>query len=1079
MLPERVTLDPPQENAALAPLDLMGTDRSWGVYVMAHDYTPPKVISQDAGSADTDGDPVVQNKYGNRTISVKVRIFEPEDLAATNSMTNPSGELVKKFTNGASFEVTRQETSTAIPTYRGDFFDKHAYTAGATKELGFWNQVFPAAGTYVISLWVWIPAAWDGGNLSLSTTGSYVGSSDEVALVSSDTTKRAQWQRISTQVTVVAGDLNGTISLVISGAMPSGVPTGVVYSDNAQVEEVGNQVTAKTTRKNLVVNPSFEVDVLNWTAGTGGFRSNVGAAISRVVEQKQFDAASMKVVASNVAASEGADTGNIIPFVSGRSYQVTAYVRGNAGGEALRLWVGDAVVGSASKEFVASNPAFTRIELTFTATGTGNSGVAIVTSAKSASTFFVDGVMVEDTTTVGAAYFPTAAQVTAGEVLWTGTANASTSVFLSSKLVATPYFDGNTPGCDWAGALNASASTRPAPDGTRFSRIYRDVLAKLDRIKRLKTGTYRRQAPGFQPITFDLRNAEVTEAPSDTQLGMKRAEIGLAFEADPGGRTPEVQIGAVREETALPCLVFLAEGVPGDMPGLGRLAIEDKQAQNQLLAWWGAQHDTYDASANAALFYEAESRTPKGAAATAVLAGASGGGSNSILHAALVPDYQVVMTTQASGGGAHMQHFGSYHVYARVWRPTTNTGEVSMRLVWAEGDFARVNENDEVVFAVDDREGRFVLVDLGYVDLAQVPAGTAQRWEGRVLAKSTVVSDDINVDCLFFQPITEAAGEARGVGIGTTGITYLGYDSLALTFGTALAARVATIGGTWGGGGDVDDFKGSGISVGRLAPGGVSDVAGVGRYAWLSETKYTSSAARVNISTPASWSEMTGKLFGGTFLRYVDTNNWVMAVMTVGNEDGKGKIAWLLQVYKKVAGTKTLIGSTILRYAYIGEPLSNILVTFACVSTVWAVEVYEPYSGITVKLSGSDAVLGTTLKEGRLGIYHENQVASVGEGGPMYLNAFTAWEPTLDEAVFASRQLEVRSDRARRQDASGVTWGDVSYEGNYLRVLPAGPDKVPTRFIVKLSRDPDADEGIDDLAATLFVQPRYLVAPAT
>lgn len=1086
MLPERSTIDPSTENPALSPLDLMGTERSWGIYTMSHDYTPPDLQTQTAGSSDTDGDPVVQSRYGNRIISTRIRLFEPTDLAATNLATNPKGELVKKFNDHTNFTVLREQGTAAIPAFRGDFRDKHTFTAGVDSGIGNLAITFPTAGTFIVSLSIWIPSTWDGGAISLRLEG-YAGSTLQVP--DADLTKRDQWQRVAVAITMPdASDLVGFL-VPRTLAMPSSVGTGVIYTDALQIEKLNG--VALAARTNIVTNPWAKV---NLTGIAAWFESPAPARIVGAEPATKYGAA-----ITQAAAGTKSFSGITLPgvgYVANKPYAQGMWVKVSATGfyqMNFRKTDSSASVpmklaGAVTAEMVAGTwyfwestgyiptTSYTPNAVLSKFTNIGG-GVALNFGAGEVVTW--GGSIIEQTGGALGAYFPTDPQLTAREVAYELIAGESVAYFFNSTTVQyspTAYFDGDTPGCDWGGSRHGSASTRPAPDGTRFSRIYRDVMAKLDRISRQKTGTLRRQMPGFQPITFDLRSAKVTEAPQDVALNMKRAEIALQFEADPGGRTPEVQIGAVREELALPCLRFLAESVPGDLPGLGRLVVEDKQAQNQLLALWGMQRDTYDASANADLFYEAESRTPKGAAATAVLAGSSGAGSNTILHNALVPDYQVVMTTQASGGGAHLQHVGSYRVLARTQRPTANAGEVSMRLVWAEGDFARINENPEVVFGVDDREGRFVMVDLGTVDLAKVPTGSTQRWEGRILAKSTAVSDDIYIDCLYLVPVTEGAGEARGLGIGTTGITYLGYDPMVYTFGSALAAKVASIGGTWGGGGDVDDFTARGIGVGRVGPGGVSDVAGVGRYEWLSETKYTASAAKVPISSPATIGSFTNKLYGGTFLRYVDTNNWLMAVLVPGAESG-GRISWQLQVYKKVAGAKTLLATTILRYTNVGEALANVSVTFAAVSTVWVVEAYDPASGVTAKLSGSDAVMSTTLKEGRLGIYHENQAALEGESGPMSFGVFSAWEPTLDEAIFASRQLEVRSDSVRRQDAAGATYGGVGYQGNYLRVPPYGPEKIPSRFLVKAARDRDADEGIDDIAATLFVQPRYLVAP--
>ena len=99
---ERVTVNPVTEDSSLVPLDLVGLDRHWGIYLREHDYTPPALDTIHSSSADTEGDVVVQSRYLNRTITAKVRVFEPEDPASTNIATNPAGELATTGWAGVS-----------------------------------------------------------------------------------------------------------------------------------------------------------------------------------------------------------------------------------------------------------------------------------------------------------------------------------------------------------------------------------------------------------------------------------------------------------------------------------------------------------------------------------------------------------------------------------------------------------------------------------------------------------------------------------------------------------------------------------------------------------------------------------------------------------------------------------------------------------------------------------------------------------------------------------------------------------------------------------------------------------------
>ena len=43
-------------------------------------------------------------------------------------------------------------------------------------------------------------------------------------------------------------------------------------------------------------------------------------------------------------------------------------------------------------------------------------------------------------------------------------------------------------------------------------------------------------------------------------------------------------------------------------------------------------------------------------------------------NTALTTSYLAILSTQATGGGAHLSHVGTFRVYARVQVPTANTG---------------------------------------------------------------------------------------------------------------------------------------------------------------------------------------------------------------------------------------------------------------------------------------------------------------------------------------------------------------------------------------------------------------------
>jgi hypothetical protein len=277
-----------------------------------------------------------------------------------------------------------------------------------------------------------------------------------------------------------------------------------------------------------------------------------------------------------------------------------------------------------------------------------------------------------------------------------------------------------------------------------------------------------------------------------------------------------------------------------------------------------------------------------------------------------------------------------------------------------------------------------------------------------------------------------------------------------------LAGKAAVAGGNWAGAGDAEDFS---VNAGthwaeRTA---ISDAAGVGRYEPLGATKYTN--VGVSCVVGVTTEIMSGAAGLGVILRYVDVNNWL------GYHIYPGSVR-VLELVKKVAGVRT----TIYSFSSINSSI-NInameLEVVALSNGEWRI-----YLDGSLIRSGQDAALESAgaLKEGLVGLWDEKESASP---QTRHYDAFKAWVPTFDQAAFASRALEVRSDQARREDSGGTTWGDAPYEGNYLLVPPTGPEKATSRLTAKFSRNPEADAGIDDVKAQLWVTPRYLKAPPT
>jgi hypothetical protein len=432
----------------------------------------------------------------------------------------------------------------------------------------------------------------------------------------------------------------------------------------------------------------------------------------------------------------------------------------------------------------------------------------------------------------------------------------------------------------------------------------------------------------------------------------------------------------------------------------------------------------------------------------------------------LMTDWQAVLSTQATGGGAHLSHVGTFRVYARV-QPASN-GDISVALEWGEGDFRRYTRNPAKVID-STMNGTWRLIDLGLVTLSRVPQGT-QRWEGRIVAKSTQIGDDIDVDWLALVPVAEGSGTASSVIRQFTSTAFAARDEFNQTAG-ALSGKTLPVGGTWGGAGDADDFNVTG--TGTVTRTAVTDASSeTGRYALAGATTYGAISVAGSL-TVASNSLAAGAGFSfGVFARYVDTNNWLMARLMVtafGTAD--------VRVEKRVAGVTSILASQSVSINQNNLPRRITLNA----DTAGNYSVWHTAAGAAAGeplLTGTDSVLATAgaLATGRIGMY--DAFTNSGAWTRTYDDFVASVPPAQDAAVYASQSIEVRHNAVLREDSTGSFWQtSSSYEGDYLAVPPSGAEARTVRMIVKASRSKPldgADSATDDVSARLFVTPRYL-----
>lgn len=563
----------------------------------------------------------------------------------------------------------------------------------------------------------------------------------------------------------------------------------------------------------------------------------------------------------------------------------------------------------------------------------------------------------------------------------------------------------------------------------------------------------------FEPV-FDVNFQKNQGAYCDVQIALPMMPYGRGAEIDLGDNV----------ETTLPVLIFTDTGVKGDIPGLARLVIDEDQGVDQMWVTWAVQSRYYDSASSAALFYEAEGRTALGGASVVTgAAGASGGASNNVVRqATLTLGYQAMLSTQATGAGAHLSHVGTFHAWARVYTGASNLGTTTVALEWAAGDFARVTRND----ATDIPpllNATFQLVDLGLVSIPKTVTGT-QQWEGRIIAKGTTLGDDLDVDWLLFVPVDESSGTLAATVVVPSPTSFTARDEFDQSAG-ALATKVAPAGGTWTSSGDATDFAVE--ATGHTAQRSVTTDTGVGRLGRLGAGTAGLVALQVDFKQSALTSTSASTAGSGLLARYVDGSNY--ARFAAFNNGGLLQAECILLV----AGTTFVITIPSGGVSAINDQWYTLRAITDTGGRYWIWLYRQGTAPGTPQAQGVDSRLATggTLASGGYGIW-DLDITTVNTRN--YDN-FAVWTPTMDAAICASQSLQVGSSRVDRENAAGTLWAPAVIEGEYLTIPPAGPEGRTVRTVVKVSRNAPGfgpDSGTDDISAQLFYTPRYLVVPS-
>jgi hypothetical protein len=356
------------------------------------------------------------------------------------------------------------------------------------------------------------------------------------------------------------------------------------------------------------------------------------------------------------------------------------------------------------------------------------------------------------------------------------------------------------------------------------------------------------------------------------------------------------------------------------------------------------------------------------------------------------------------------------------------------------------------------------------VHIAEAPSGT-QRWEGRILAKSTVPGDDIYVDCLMLFPVDDGYGELKVEPSVSSLTTVSAHDEFNQTAGNLDVPKALPVGGNWSEAGKVG-AEGWKVNAGlhKAERAVVSDPTPSGSYAIAGTTSAANqqvSALFSSTALPAVESQL------GVLGRYVSTTNWFKAVLRA--ESMGGPFAVTLNVYKEVGGVLAAPIPSSVRVLEGVTSFANLAVTLTIFSSgVWRAE----SGGKLLEGYEPDLATGGALAAGKAGIFDEwnSPTACVRTA-----DNFSLYTGTADAAVYASRSAEIRASAVFRQDVTGaVVSPRTDYKGAYFRPPPARREARALRTIVKLSRgniDTLPDVAIDDASFKILSQSRGLVLP--
>ncbi len=577
-----------------------------------------------------------------------------------------------------------------------------------------------------------------------------------------------------------------------------------------------------------------------------------------------------------------------------------------------------------------------------------------------------------------------------------------------------------------------------------------------------------------EAVTFDFESIRISDFPHDVSLiADRRTELTVEFECAPYGRLDPVTVfsGEVISGPSDSVEIDLSN-ITSHTDLYGELTLTDTSTQDADHVEIGLEHTEYDPDDPQDFLIDSDDLLTTGYSGTGTTRTGAydpNAAGNNVIRATLT----TTPTQICAWSGTHL---GRHKIRARVY-PSADT--VLVRLAWRIQDGPYIREEWVAV----PGSANFYDLALGVIDIPDSFAGTAvsgHYWIGYIEAKSSSGIPTVDVDFVEIIP-AEVYGRAAGaetVGVSTGGL--VAADDFDSHTAGALSTKTPPLvpAGSWSESGDADDFtiNTTYACVNRTA---VSDAdLNTGQYIRCGSGVATYTTVQLDVYVNGTGAYSAGNLRQGVFARYVDVNNWLMAVY-----EPQVWVTSYITLYKRVAGTVTQLS----RMTLPGGVVNTWRTLQLIVDSAGGVAVLDGPQGGT--LTGRLLILGDTdldsgaIDDGGYGMYDAYTSATA---LTRWYNNFSVTTPAsttplTNHALNSGQSMKFLHNSCVREDSSSLGYGRVPiFSGQHLRIPAATLNRQKSRLIVKRRRQSsDAgypDAGLTDaMTADLSVTPRVLI----